>query len=92
MTNLSLPSKSSATSTSTAITRLRHWQSVRFVRGRDEDGKATVAGKVVTVQGSLEPNSTGKTELVAVCATEQEQEQDRVKTLGEHFGGESGEY
>ncbi|KAK4104490.1 arylamine N-acetyltransferase 2 [Parathielavia hyrcaniae] len=54
-----------------------------FLRGvGEEDGGARVVGKVMMVKGVIKRNLTGKTELVKVCATEEE----RVEALRELFG------
>jgi arylamine N-acetyltransferase len=55
---------------------------IRFLRGAGEDGRAKVVGKVMMVKGVIKRNVTGKTELVKVCATEEE----RVEALRELFG------
>ncbi|KAK4448240.1 arylamine N-acetyltransferase, pineal gland isozyme NAT-10 [Podospora aff. communis PSN243] len=55
---------------------------ILFLRGKGEDGRPTVRGKVMMVNGVVKRNLGGRTEVVRVCKTEGE----RVDALKEWFG------
>lgn len=54
---------------------------VRFLRGEREDEDAVIVGKVMLVNGDVKRNMGGKTDVVKICATEEE----RVEAIKEYF-------
>lgn len=55
---------------------------VRFLRGKEEEDRESIVGKVMLVNGEVKRNMGGKTEVVKVC----ESEEERIKVFGEYFG------